>query len=329
MEDNINFVTQKLSIGKELFSFTFPDKYVVVDLETTGFSRTDDSIIEIGAILVDKGFIVDRFQQLVCPECSIDKRITDITGITNEMVCDCPNLKQTLLRFINFVEYYPLICHNKGFDQVFLRNAFINHLGISFDNEFIDSLEISRNLFPSLNNHALETLVGLFGISDSVEHRALSDAMQTFQCFEFFRHFVSLNNALYSGNNGKKKKKYDPYSHLRVDISKLDNSDIPIDQNNPFFGKRCVFTGVFHSFSRQGAAESVMKMGGIIQENVTMKTDFLIVGSFEGIDNVIDGKSGKLNTAEKYITKGLSIKIISEPEFELLLNENNESDDDG
>ncbi len=100
---------------------TLDDTYVVFDIETTGFSAISDKIIEIGAVKVEEGRIVERFSTFVNPKRPIPFRITNLTGITDEMVLDAPSIEEALPAFLEFTEGAVLVAHNAGFDMRFIE----------------------------------------------------------------------------------------------------------------------------------------------------------------------------------------------------------------
>ena len=194
----------------------FPNRYVVVDLETTGFSAKKCEIIEIGAVRVENGILQSNFHTLVKPDNRIPELITEMTHITDEMVSDAPKISEALLRFINFIDFDPIVAHNAAFESGWLLPLFQKHLGIKIENVFFDSLEIARQTFPELESHTLEAMTDLLSIPCSCRHRALHDAIQTVQVFEFLRAYRSLQNRLSMPKNTlpKPKKKLSRISML-------------------------------------------------------------------------------------------------------------------
>ncbi|KOA59166.1 3'-5' exonuclease [Bifidobacterium breve] len=176
----------------------FPTDYVALDLETTGFYPNRCAITEIGAVRVRGGRIVDQFQQLINPLCPIPHQITALTGITDAMVADHDPIDGVLPQFISWLadsnaaaETEPIVGHNVSFDLRFLDYNTRHIAGCGFACADYDTMQISRALFPKQSHHRLADLIVRFGIADNEEHRALSDAIQTQQCFEWMRHYVS------------------------------------------------------------------------------------------------------------------------------------------
>lgn len=157
--------------------------YIAVDLETTGFSVKLEKIIEIGAIKVIDGEIVDTFETLINPGKVISDRIIDVTGITNEMVVGAPTISEKIHEFMVFVGELPLLGHNLSFDFSFLKKAAINH-GYNFERYGIDTLKLARKYFPDLESKKLDDLCSYFGISDENHHRALNDAVAAHELYK-------------------------------------------------------------------------------------------------------------------------------------------------
>lgn len=160
------------------------DDYVVIDLETTGLSPSEDEIIEFGAVLVKDGQVVDTFSKLANPRRSIDINISTITGITNEMLSSAPDIADVLFEFLHFIKDYPLIGHNVGFDVNFLYDSSMRHFGHGIDNVHVNTVRMARRMFPTLFNYQLATCLDCFGIMNDSSHRALSDALCTQRLYE-------------------------------------------------------------------------------------------------------------------------------------------------
>ena len=142
--------------------------------------------------------IVDQFQQLVNPLRPIPRQITTLTGITDAMVADLDPIDEVLPRFIAWLAtpaagpaVEPIVGHNVSFDLRFLDYNTRHIAGCGFACADYDTMQISRALFPAQRHHRLADLIVRFGIADNEEHRALSDAIQTQQCFEWMRHYVT------------------------------------------------------------------------------------------------------------------------------------------
>jgi len=155
------------------------DTYVIFDTETTGLSAVYNKIIEIGAVKIQNGEIIDKFSTFVDPKVTISEKITEITGITNEMVQGAPLQDEALLKFKDFIGDSILVAHNARFDIGFL-NVGLKVLGEpGVTNPVIDTVELARFLYPSMKNYKLNTLCKALNIELNNHHRAYHDAEAT------------------------------------------------------------------------------------------------------------------------------------------------------
>ena len=158
------------------------NKFVVFDIETTGLSPEKDMITEIGAIKIEDGEIVDQFSQLINPQRIIPEKIIKLTGITNEMVRDKPTIEEVLPEFEDFIEDAVLVAHNASFDAGFIRAQFAK-MGKTLNNPILDTLELSRSLYPHLKSHKLNVVAKHLNVNLINHHRAVDDAKATSEIF--------------------------------------------------------------------------------------------------------------------------------------------------
>ena len=151
---------------------------VVFDLETTGFSALNDKIIEIGAVKLVNGEIVDRFSTFVNPEIPIPYEIEKLTSISDEMVLDAPTIEEILPKFIAFCENCAVAAHNADFDNSFIT-ANAARLSLPWQKTVLDTVTMARILLPNLHNHKLDTVAKELEISLENHHRAVDDAEAT------------------------------------------------------------------------------------------------------------------------------------------------------
>lgn len=156
--------------------------FVVFDIETTGFSKVGDRITEIGAVKIQNGEIVDVFQQLVCPGINIPHEVVELTGISNEMVANEPEIETVLPHFLNFCADAVLVAHNALFDVGFLK-ANARRMNLNFDPIFIDTMNFSRVMLPHLARHRLDSVAKELGVLLENHHRASDDATATAHIF--------------------------------------------------------------------------------------------------------------------------------------------------
>ncbi len=151
------------------------DTYVVFDLETTGFSAKSDKIIEIGAVKVQAGKIIDRFSTFVNPEIPIPFRIEQLTSINDNMVINAPKIEEVLPKFMEFCNECVMVAHNADFDMSFI-SANCERQGLPCDFTIIDTVAMSRYLIIGLGRYKLDSVAKALGIVLDHHHRAVDDA---------------------------------------------------------------------------------------------------------------------------------------------------------
>jgi len=156
------------------------DTVIVLDFETTGLSPDQgDRAIEIGAVKLVDGQVVDTFQELMYPGKRIDYFIESYTGITNSMLKDAPPCREVMQSFADFIDGFNLVAHNASFDGRFLE-AELLRIKRKQKGEFACSMLIARRLYPDSPNHKLGTLVEYKSLpNEGVFHRALADSQMT------------------------------------------------------------------------------------------------------------------------------------------------------
>ncbi len=158
--------------------YDLDDTFCVFDIETTGFSPVRNRIIEIGAVLVQGGKVVDRFDEFVNPEVPIPYKITKLTHITDRMVMEADTIDKVLPRFLEFSRGAAMVGHNVSFDISFIaHNA--KKLRIPFDRVHADTMVLSRLLLPKLGKHTLDRVAKELGVSLETHHRAVDDSEAT------------------------------------------------------------------------------------------------------------------------------------------------------
>ena len=302
----ISYHVERPRKGKSLLSF--PSDFTILDLETTGLDPGFDEIIEVACLRVRDFTVVDSFQSLIHPVDEIDEFITDLTGITNEMVANAPSINEVLPDVISFLSSDIVVGHNVNFDINFLYDALISFNGAEFSNDFLDTMRLARRMVPELSHHRLRDLITHFEIEPSGSHRALCDCESTLSVYLKLLGIASLSGDPneYAKTIIRKKKSLD----LREIVSTSDTKD----PSNQLFGKHCVFTGTLEKMTRAEAAQIVVNIGGICDNGITKKTNFLILGN-QDYRRVKEGKSTKQKKAESYKLDGIDIEIIPESVF--------------
>lgn len=170
------FINDMLPAVKGRTDAPINGRYIIFDLETTGLSAATERIIEIGAVKVENGEILESFDLFVDPEKAITPEITRLTSITNEMVAGAPKEADALEQFFRFCDGCDiLVAHNADFDMGFLRAA-IRRCGREEDPVQIDTLVMARAMYPELKKHKLDTIAERLGVTQKHHHRADDDA---------------------------------------------------------------------------------------------------------------------------------------------------------
>ena len=164
---------------------TLDSDCVVFDLETTGFSPKTAKIIEIGAVKVSKGKIVDRFSTFVNPQVPIPFRIEQLTTINDSMVINAPVIEEVLPDFMEFCKGCIMVAHNADFDMSFIKEN-CKRLGIDYKPTIIDTVALSRVLLSNLNRFKLDTVAKALNVKLDTHHRAVDDAGCTAEIFVKF-----------------------------------------------------------------------------------------------------------------------------------------------
>lgn len=158
---------------------TLSDSFVVLDFETTGLKYDEHKIIQYAVIEYKKGNIINETMQYINPGVEISKRITKLTGITNEMVKDKPFIEEELERINDLIRGKTIVAHNASFDMKFLLYQF-NKNNIKYDKfRVIDTLKFARNYIHETPNHKLKTLKDYFNLDDGKSHNSLNDCRAT------------------------------------------------------------------------------------------------------------------------------------------------------
>lgn len=304
---------------------SLPTDYVVIDTETTGLDYEYCNLIEVCAIRYSNGECVDSFSSLIKPpyyeiydEATdawvveyVDEYITELTGITNEMLASAPEPAVVIPKLLAFLGDSILVGHNANFDINFIYDAALEHSATYLSNNFIDTLRIARKSFPNLSHHRLSDIATACHVKQSQAHRAEADCLVTAKCYEYMRNLI-LSSQSEEDFQALFKRQKVSYSDI---LESLTATVDEIDDSNPIFGKTVVFTGALSSMERRQAFQLVLNLGGIPQDSITKKTNYLVIGKSDFAKSVKDGKTSKMKKAESYQKKGAEISIVSENAF--------------
>lgn len=268
--------------------FSFPNDYVVIDIETTGLSPNNCEIIELSALKVENNEITDTFTSLVKPAAPIPESIQKLTGITNEMVSGAPSIVDILPSYIDFLGKNIVLGHNVTFDISFLHYYCEKCIDCTFPNNYIDTLRISRKLISDIDNYKLGTLAAHFNIPQEAAHRALDDCKTT---NELFINLKALN-----------KETEDSF------VSLFENVE-PV-----LAGKTVVFKGVTSFCSFDSYCSICEKAGGKATDIFYRNADYIVFGKTTYAKYKRGDFSNKMLKATELEKEG-ALKILSEPEF--------------
>ncbi len=171
----VNDVDDRIAVHGEK-NMPLDGEFVAFDLETTGLSSLKEVIIEIGAVILKDGEVVDTFQTFVDPKRRLEPKIIELTGIADSMLVGAPDIAEVLPEFLRFCGDRPLVAHNADFDVGFLTAA-CERLNLPFDPTYIDTLVLSQNLMPQLSKHKLNIVADALSLPDFNHHRASDDAL--------------------------------------------------------------------------------------------------------------------------------------------------------
>ena len=319
--ENGKRVSNPRNKGKSLNEF--PTDFCVLDLETTGLDPSFDEIIEVGIIKVRNNEVIDTYNSLIQPklyrylddegnevEFYIDDFIVELTGITNEMLKEAPLLKDVFKDIENFIGDDVIVGHNINFDINFLYDFARENGFKEVNNDYWDSMKLARRILRDLKHHRLKDLAEFFELNYE-GHRSLNDCKITLNIMQLLKSYVDKNNIDYL-----------TLPHIyNADMKNIKCNVENIDANNYFYEKHICFTGKLETFERKDAAQICVNLGAICDNNVTKKTNILVLGNFDYNATVKD-KSTKLKKAEKLILEGQDLIIMNESLFINTISEN-------
>lgn len=301
--------------------FIFPHNYVIIDIEMTGLDLNNDSIIEIAGLRVINDKIEDSFSSLIKPNESILKEeITELTGITEEMLSTAPCFPEIKNELISFIAELPIVGHNVLFDIQFLNKTLKEHDFEILDNDYVDTLPLSQKLFPEFIHHRLTDMALYYGINTDGAHRALQDCHINKDCFDKMRStmersFPSEKAFTESFTTTGKRLKAEYIQTLIQQSDSFIKQSTEMENTSLIHNKIFVFTGILTRMSRREAMLLVARLGGINEDKLTTKVNYLVVGEKEEEIVNHDNLSNKEKKALRYKEEGYPIQILNEEEF--------------
>lgn len=243
-----------------------------------------------------------------------------MTGIHNDMIVDSPVFDEISKNLWDFLSGEIIVGHNVNFDINFLYDNFKRSLDLEFTNDFVDTLRLARRLIPDIKSkgyggyglddvhYYLESLFPENFFTDRNfqfhRHRALTDCEITNSILECCKQIISDNNIELAQIECSK-----------VNLANVQSINSDFDESHIFFDKYCVFTGKLEKFTRLEAAQIVTNIGGRCENNVTKKTNFLIVGDMDYKKGLEGYESNKLKKAKQLIAERQNLQVIPESAF--------------
>lgn len=271
--------------------------YTVIDIETTGKYAKYCEIIELSAIKVRNSQIIDEYSTLIKPKKQLPYEITELTGITDEMLENAPSINEKLPEYLDFIGDDIILGHNVSSFDRHVISRYCSKLGLPLlNNDTLDTLHYAHCCNIDVPDHKLTTLTVFLGINHSDAHRALADCIANFHVYEKLKEKFTGKYIATSYNNKGVAKKLGSGS---CSISK---------QYEDISGKSIVLTGDFQIGKRDDVKTMLEELGVSVKSGVSSKTSYLILGS-------LGGYGSKLTKAEELKANGKPIEIIKEEEF--------------
>lgn len=205
--------------GNEGFIRNGEDTYVAIDLETTGLNPGEDKIIEIGAVLVEEGEVRQTFSTFVNPRRTLEAETRELTGITEAMVAEAPDIEEVIGQIVDFCQDLPLLGHHVIFDYSFLKRAAVN-CGFVFEKTGIDTLTLCRRFMPGEEKKNLANASRYFCVKQKDAHRAFADAMTAHLLYQAVKkkHFSAAPEAFACKSLIYKVKKAQPATKKQKEV---------------------------------------------------------------------------------------------------------------
>lgn len=272
------------------------ETYVVIDTETTGFNANFCEIIEVGALKVENGKIIDSFTSLINPHQEISKTIKNITHIQQEELDAAPDKETVFPQFLEFIGTNTIVGHNISFDIRFINKTAQDLKLEQLTNDVVDTLNLSRRILPGLKSHKLQELISHFGITPIAKHRALADCDSTNQ----------LLNCLYNIDNFDLND-FVSNSNKKIDLSK-------INPDNPFKGKKVAFKGTIKGCDNETLEQVCAACGFRYNTAFFSYINVLVLGEYTYNKYKSGNLSRYMEDAKEREDNG-KLLVISETEF--------------
>lgn len=253
--------------------------YTVIDLETTSKYITDCEVIEMAAVRIRDGEIADTFSTLVKPSLKIPAVVTKITGISDDMVADAPCCRDALQNYLDFIGNDIIVGHNIfSYDSNILYDLYLQHFGLLFGNDMVDTLQFARYCDLSVPDLKLTTLSAHFGIKHDQAHRALADCIANYHCYEKLKPLLT-SKSHHQNSSGRSSKRYGiKPSQTTQDLLELFNLVQGITSDNVIEDSEIMLLGLWLDGHRELAGNYpydviVHKLVEILEDKVITKDE--------------------------------------------------------
>lgn len=294
---------------KITLSRNMPSNVIVFDIEATGTNYQKAEICELAALKVVDGIVIDEFSSLVYIDGSMPKAAESVHHISKDMLEGAPHMRAALNAFLDFLgNDQILVGHNiQTYDIPFIKRV-ANLCGRELRYRgYADTLSLARRAWPEMGHHRMEDLRLKLGLTDSGAHRALKDCQD-----ELAVYLAVKEKAAHSVPKPKKKSspsRRPGYTSKwnRKKAKEFSTNAESFDMENPLYGKKVVFSGEVNGHDYNSCMQRVCDLGGTPQDNVTQKTDYLVLGDGAG--------AGKLKRVQELSTKGIEVTVINQADF--------------
>ena len=303
--------------------------YCVFDLETTGISFRTEKITEIGIMKVRNGEVIDSFETFVNPEKPIPIRVQEITHITDDMVKDAPTIEEIMPKVLEFFGDSVLVAHNADFDTSFIKYN-CDKMGLKFDNTYLDTLRLAKDLFPDYKKYKLGIIAENLGIKVEVAHRALDDVDTTVKVFNVMMKMLKdkgiktleeMDKAEEGKANFKKLKSYHAII-LAKDYIGLRNLYrlVSISHLHYFYKRPLILKSIFKKYSEGLILGSACDQGELYQAILNGKSDEdieQIAKDYDTEASYMARENGYSESIQRLVDENKDVKFVTSQAYEI------------
>ncbi|MGN0624288.1 MAG: exonuclease domain-containing protein [Oscillospiraceae bacterium] len=298
--------------AKEKFIHVFPEEYIALSVQSTGFDHNVNDIIEVAVIKCSGDKVTDSFSSLVKPAKKnhdgsyVIPFITNMTGITNEMLTIAPELSEVAQKLKNIIGSNIIVTFKVSYQLPFVRDAYSKCLDCQFENEYVNLQSYAKKLLPDLESHSLYTLAEHLHIPyDPSKKRAADTAAVYVQLLSKLKETAI-------EKYGSTEAFFENYYKKSVNPNTLTPQSDTFDEEHPLFGKLVTITGKLpYGYTKQDTYQYLIDVGGKYTAGFRQDVNVLVEGSLDGVSNVSENTTDKMKKAMAMHEKGKDIVIIS------------------